>query len=148
LLRGDDAAGPLLVRKIAELGTPPGVRLVDGGTAGMEVALEMAEADEVLIVDACTSGSTPGEVFELSGDDLDVPPPGGMNLHALRWDTAIAFARWQLKDRYPKKVTVILIEAAGFDFGAPPSDSVRNCIDAVARGLIARFPRVEAPGPA
>ena len=136
------------MRKIAELGTPPGVRLVDGGTAGIDVALEMAEADDVFIVDACTSGSTPGEVFELSGDDLDVPPLGGMNLHALRWDTAIAFARWQLKERYPSEVTVILIEAAGFDFGAPPSVPVRDSVDAVARALIARFPRVAAPGPA
>jgi hydrogenase maturation protease len=136
------------VRKIAELGTPPGVRLVDGGTAGIDVALEMAGAGEVLIVDACTSGSKPGKVFELSDDDLDVPPAAGMNLHALRWDSAIAFARWQLKDRYPKRVTVILIEAAGFDFGTPPSDSVRNSIDAVAREVIERFPPVEAPGPA
>jgi hydrogenase maturation protease len=145
LLRGDDAAGPLLVRKIAELGTPPGVRLVDGGTAGIDVALEMAGADEVFIVDACTSGSGPGEIFELSGDDLAVPPPGGMNLHALRWDSAIAFARWQLKDRYPKRVTVILIEAAGFELGAPPSVPVRDSIEAVARALIARFPRVAGP---
>jgi hydrogenase maturation protease len=81
-------------------------------------------ADEVLIVDACTSGSTPGDIFELPGDDVEVPPPAGMNLHAFRWDSAIAFARWLLKDRYPKEVTVILIGALGLDHGAPLSEPV------------------------
>jgi hydrogenase maturation protease len=147
LLRGDDAAGPTLVRTIGELGCPPGVRLVDGGTAGMNVALQMAGADEVLIVDACTSGSTPGDIFELPGDNVEVLPPAGMNLHAFRWDSAIAFARWLLKDRYPKKVTVILIEALGLDHGAPLSEPVQKSVDAVARDLIARFTPLESPAP-
>ena len=41
LLRGDDAAGPILVRVLAERELPPGVRLIDGGTAGMDVAFAM-----------------------------------------------------------------------------------------------------------
>ena len=146
LLRGDDAAGPILVRKIWDLGCPAGVRLVDGGTAGMDVAFQMAGAREVIIVDACTSGSAPGEIFELPGEDVEVPPLAGMNLHAFRWDNAIAFARWLLKDRYPKKVTVILIEAQTLDHGAPLSPAVEKSVDAVARTLIARFAPVESHG--
>ncbi len=147
VLRGDDGAGPMLVRKIGELGCPPGVRLVDGGTAGIDVALQMDGADEIFIVDACTSDSTPGDVFELSGDDVEEPPSAGMNLHALRWDTAIAFARWVLKDRYPKKVTVILIEASAFEHGTPLSVAVERSVEAVARDLIARLAPVEPQGP-
>jgi hydrogenase maturation protease len=147
LLRGDDAAGPILVRKIWELGCPPGVRLVDGGTAGMDVAFQMAGAREVIIVDACTSNSSPGDIFELPGDEVEVPPLGGMNPHAFRWDNAIAFARWLLKDRYPKKVTVILIEAQTLKHGAPLSEAVQKSVDAVARDLIARFKPVESHDP-
>ena len=146
LLRGDDAAGPILVRKIWELGCPPGVRLVDGGTAGMDVAFQMAGAREAIIVDACTSGSTPGEIFELPGEDVEVPPLAGMNLHAFRWDNAIAFARWLLKDRYPKNVSVILIEAQTLDHGAPLSPAVETSVDVVARKLIARFAKLESHG--
>ncbi len=146
VLRGDDAAGPLLVRKIRELGCPQGVRLVDGGTAGMDVALQMAGAREVVIVDACTSGSTPGDVFELPGDELEVPPLAGMNLHAFRWDNAIAFARWLLKEQYPKDVRVTLIEAQTLDYGAPLSEPVARSVDLVARGLIARYGSAEVHG--
>ena len=143
LLRGDDAAGPILVRKIWELGCPPRVRLVDGGTAGMDVAFQMAGAQEVIIVDACTSGSTPGQIFELPGEDVETPPLEGMNLHAFRWDNAIAFARWLLKDRYPKKVSVILIEAQQLEHGAELSPAVARSVDAVARRLVARFTPVD-----
>jgi hydrogenase maturation protease len=147
LLRGDDAAGPSVVCTIRAWGCPRGVRLVDGGTAGIDVALQMADAGEVLIIDACTSGSTPGDIFELSGDDVEAPPPAGLNLHEFRWDNAIAFARRLLKDRYPKQVTVILIEASGFDLGAPLSAAVQKSVDALAHDLIARFTSVEAADP-
>jgi hydrogenase maturation protease len=146
LLRGDDAAGPIVVRKISELGCPPGVRLVDGGTSGLDVAFQMAGASEVVIVDACTSGSAPGDIFELPGDEVDVPPLAGMNVHAFRWDNAIAFARWLLKDGYPKKVTVILIEGQTLDLGAPLSEPVRKSADSVARNLIGRFAPVQSDG--
>ncbi|EUA52037.1 hydrogenase maturation protease family protein [Mycobacterium xenopi 3993] len=41
LLRGDDGVGPIMVRHLWERGMPDGVRLVDGGTAGMDVAFQM-----------------------------------------------------------------------------------------------------------
>ena len=41
LLRGDDAVGPILVRKILDRNLPPNIRLADGGTAGMDVAFAM-----------------------------------------------------------------------------------------------------------
>jgi hydrogenase maturation protease len=148
LLRGDDAAGPILVRKIWELGCPSGVRLVDGGTAGMDVAFQMDGAKHVVIVDACKSDSEPGTVFEIPGEDVEAPPLEGMNLHAFRWDNAIAFARWLLKDRYPEKVTVILIEAQQLDHGAPLSDAVSASVERVARDLIARFTPTEVNGSA
>ena len=51
LLRGDDAAGPILVRLLADRDLPDGVRLVDGGTAGMDVAFAMRGARRVIVVD-------------------------------------------------------------------------------------------------
>jgi hydrogenase maturation protease len=146
LLRGDDAAGPMLVRKILEFGCPAGVRLVDGGTSGLDVALQMAGAREAIIVDACSSGSTPGDIFELPGDEVAVPPLAGMNLHAFRWDSAIAFACRLLGERYPKKVTVLLIEAQTLDYGAPLSEPAAKSVDALARDLIARYTSVEPQG--
>jgi hydrogenase maturation protease len=139
LLRGDDGVGPVLVRRLFELGLPPGVRLADGGTAGMDVAFAMDGAGEVIIVDACKSGGVAGEIFELPGEEIETPPLEGINLHAFRFDHAIAFGRWLLKDKYPKKVTVFLIEAKQFAAGDNLSEPVREAMEKLCRELLGRY---------
>jgi hydrogenase maturation protease len=138
LLRGDDAVGPVLVRHLAALGTPPGVRLADAGTAGMDVAFAMRGQDRVILVDASTgSGHPPGTLFRVPGEVVEsLPPPEGRNLHAFRWDQALAFARWLLKDEYPADVVVWLVEAESLAHGAPLSAVVEATMKDLAERLL------------
>lgn len=136
LLRGDDAAGPVLVRRMWQRGLPPRVHCADGGTGGMDVAFQMRRVPHVILVDACQSGSEPGTLFELPGDQVEqLPPVAGINLHAFRWDHAIAFAHWLLKEDYPERVTVFLIEGADFEFGEMLSPAVDEGIDRLVERL-------------
>lgn len=138
LLRGDDGVGPILIRRLWELGLPPGVRVVDGGTAGMDVAFKMRGADRVIIVDAARTGAEPGAIYQVPGEVLEqIPPPSGMNLHAFRWDHSLAFGRWLLKDEYPRDITVYLVEGACFEPGAPLSDAVAARMEQLAQRLVA-----------
>lgn len=146
VLRGDDAAGPVLVRRLWERGLPEGVRCADGGTGGMDVAFQMRGVAEVILVDACRSGSEPGSLFEVPGDEVEnLPPLTGINLHAFRWDHAIAFARWLLKDDYPAKVTAYLVEGERFEVGAGLSPAVDEALDRLADVLLARFAAAAPP---
>jgi len=138
LLRGDDAAGPVLVRRMWDRGLPDGVRCADGGTGGMDVAFQMRGVPHVILVDACSSGSEPGTLFEVPGHEVEqLPPPTGINLHAFRWDHAIAFARWLLKDEYPGKVTAYLIEGARYEIGEGLSPAVDAAVDRLVVRLLA-----------
>jgi len=137
LLRGDDAVGPILVRHLAEIGTPAGVRLADGGTAGMDVAFQMRGMERVILVDACQTGVEPGTLYKVPGEELEnLPPLTGINLHAFRWDHALAFGRWALKDEYPKEITVYLIEAGSLEMGEPLTTPVKKTMEALAETLI------------
>ena len=137
LLRGDDAVGPILVRVMWDMGLPPGVRLADGGTAGMDVAFQMRGADQVIIVDACQTDNAPGTLYKVPGEELEnLPPLTGINLHAFRWDHALAFGRWLLKDEYPEKITVYLIEAGSLEHGADLTPPVRAAMEGLANQLI------------
>jgi hydrogenase maturation protease len=137
LLRGDDGVGPFIIRKLWDLGLPDGVRVADGGTAGMDVAFKMRGADQVIIVDAARTGAEPGTLYRVPGEELEqLPPLTGMHLHAFRWDHALAFGRWLLKDEYPQNITVYLIEGACFDFGAPLSPPVVERMHALAEHLV------------
>ncbi len=132
LLRGDDGVGPILIRHLWERGIPQGARIVDGGTAGMDVAFQMRGARRVVLVDASQTGARPGTIYRVPGPALaDLPPLGGLHTHAFRWDHALAFAHWLLKDDYPDDVTVFLIEAGCLDLGAELSSEVRQAMEEV-----------------
>lgn len=179
LLRGDDAAGPVLVRRLSERGLRPGVECVDGGTGGMDVAFQMRGCDHVILVDACRRGvgheggdqrgpgfgggdclvaldledsvrvpleqsPTPSPpvsvIYEVPGEEVEsLPPLEGVNLHAFRWDHAIAFGRWLLKEEYPREVTAFLIEAEAFEPGAALSPAVDRAVDDLVGLLAARL---------
>ena len=140
ILRGDDAVGPIVIRRLWEHGLPEGVRCADGGTGGMDVAFQMRGVPQVIIVDACQSGEAPGTLFELSGSDVEsLPPCEGINLHAFRWDHALAFGRWLLKEDYPQDVTVYLIEGQSFEIGDPLSPEVDAAADQLVHHLLSRW---------
>ncbi|WP_287157792.1 hydrogenase maturation protease [Chloroflexus sp.] len=136
LLRGDDAVGPVLVRRVLELGLPPGVGVADAGTSGMDVAFRMRGVETVILVDAARTGADPGTIYCVPGSVVEhLPPLSGINLHAFRWDHALAFGRWLLKDEYPRSVQVYLIEGADFTIGAPLSPAVAARMEDLARHL-------------
>ena len=132
LLRGDDGVGPVLVGHLWDRGVPEGARLVDGGTAGMDVAFQMRGAERVVIIDASATGAAPGTIYRLPGDELaDLPPLQGLHTHSFRWDHAIPFARWALGDACPTDITVFLIEAANVALGTDLSEPVRAAMEQV-----------------
>lgn len=142
LLRGDDGVGPILIRELWEgLGgqaiTDSGVELVDGGTAGMDVAFKMRGVRRVIVIDAAATGAAPGTVFAVPGEDLeDLPPLEGLHTHLFRWDHALAFARWLLEDEYPPEVDVLLVEVESVQLGAPLSAPARDGLEVVKRRII------------
>jgi hydrogenase maturation protease len=139
-LRGDDAFGPTLIQRLWAEGVPDGVVLVDGGTAGMDVAFKMRDAEHVVIVDAATTGATPGTVYRVPGEELeDLPAIDGLHTHQFRWDHALAFGRWLLAEHYPRRVTVYLVEAAATVHGAPLSEPVAAVVGDVAAMVRAHF---------
>lgn len=145
LLRGDDAAGPELVRRLQTRGLPPGIRCVDSGTGGVDVVLQIRGVPRVFLVDACTSGSEPGTLFEVPAAEVEtLPPPSGLDLHAFRWDHAIALGRRLLGVDYPPDVTAYLIEAAGFEIGASLSPPVDATVDRLVDLLLLKL-AVDAP---
>jgi hydrogenase maturation protease len=139
VLRGDDAAGPVVIRRLWERGgLGDTVRLADGGTSGMDVAFQMRHADRVLLIDAARTGAAPGTLFRVPGSALEqLPPVSGIASHDFRWDHAIAFGHWLLGPLMPESIEVILIEGEAFEFGESLSAAVDRAIDEVADLIVA-----------
>ncbi|MFZ2501717.1 MAG: hydrogenase maturation protease [Nocardioides sp.] len=137
ILRGDDAVGPVLIRHLYERGVPEGVRVVDGGTSGMDVAFGMRGAARVVIVDAAATGAKPGTIYRVPAEELaELPPIDGLHTHNFRWDHALSFSAWLLGPLAPTDVTVYLIEAGSVVPGAPLTDPVEQAMEQVIELLV------------
>lgn len=78
LFRGDDGFGPEVARRLAATGLPPGVRVVDFGTRGHDLAYALLDGyDAVILVDATRRGGPPGTLYALEPAAADLAGPGG-----------------------------------------------------------------------
>src|SRR5580658_1214455 len=75
--RTDDGVGAEVLRRLAAYGLgadPSRVALLDAGTDGVAVIFAARGCRRLIVVDACRSGSDPGAVFELPGNELANKP--------------------------------------------------------------------------
>ncbi|WP_298210807.1 hydrogenase maturation protease [Ferrimicrobium sp.] len=130
LLRGDDAIGPVLIRELFDEGYGEQVTLVDGGTAGMDIAFKMRGASKVIMIDASQTDAPLGTIYRVPGEDLEhLPDLQSFQSHAFRWDHALAFARWLLpEDEYPASVMVFLTPVRSLGFGDELSADARSVL--------------------
>lgn len=136
--RSDDAVGVVVVQRFQQfLKEHPcsDVRIYDCGTAGMEVMFQARGSKELIIVDACMTGSEPGMIFKIPGSVLEVLPEQSYSLHDFRWDHALAAGRKIFRNDFPKEVTVYLIEVESLDFGLELSPSVKDAAEQVLEML-------------
>jgi hydrogenase maturation protease len=139
--RSDDAVGVRVAQALqARLRERPraGVRVYDAGTGGMEVMFQARGVSKLIIVDASRTGSEPGTIYRVPGEELEGDHEPGFSLHDFRWDHALAAGRKIFREDFPQDVTVYLVEAGSLELGLDMSEPVR----ASAQGLIERLGRL------
>ncbi len=69
LLLKDEGIGIHAVKALQEIGLPPDIRLIDGGTSPDLIAYTQA-GDKLIIIDAAKAGGAPGTVYRFRPEDL------------------------------------------------------------------------------
>lgn len=120
----DDGFGPEVVRRLQERALPPGVRVFDFGTGGLNLAYEtMRGYDALVLVDASRQGGEPGTLYVIEPDpaDLDAPPPEGserdpLDPHAMDPMSVLRFVKSVVG--WPGPVRIVACEPqAWYDVG-------------------------------
>jgi hydrogenase maturation protease len=135
LNRSDDGVGVIVAHRLKQwLSDEPreDVAVFDAGTGGMDVMFHARGATSLILVDACTSGSQPGSLFRLPGEEVVARPEPGYSLHEFRWDHALYAGRRIFGDAFPRDVTVYLVEAATVSLGLDLSPEVSKAVNRVA----------------
>jgi hydrogenase maturation protease len=140
--RGDDGAGPLVVRTLANQ-LPVGVKVAELDGEVTSVLGRLQGADVAILVDACRCGAPAGTVlrFDVAVDSL--PREGfAVSTHGVDVANALELAR-ALGD-LPAVCIVYGIEGQDFDPGAPVSAPVATAVHDVARRILADFTNLRA----
>ena len=95
---GDDAFGVEVVRRMAGLRLPAGVRVSDFGIRGFDLAYALQDGYETtILVDACPHGQPPGTLYVIAPDFkvLDDPeaPQAAIEAHAMNPMNVLRMAR-------------------------------------------------------
>ncbi len=133
--RSDDGAGAEVLRLLRARGLgafADNVRLLDAGTDGMAVMFAARGCRSLILVDACRSGSEPGAIFEVPGDEIAQAYTPSLNLHDFRFDHALYAGRRIFREDFPEDVVVFLIEAETVGFRVGLSAPVTAAVDKVA----------------
>ena len=69
-LRGDDGIGPRLASELARRQLPPGVRVIDGGSGGLDLLRLWDGWPRVVIVDAADVAQEPGRFVRFTPDEV------------------------------------------------------------------------------
>ena len=71
ILQGDDGVGVHIVRWLAGQAPMTGVTVLDGGTIGASLLVELEGVDALLVADAVDSGQEAGQVTLFRGEEMD-----------------------------------------------------------------------------
>jgi len=135
ILLRDEGVGVHVVREMQRRNMPDFVRLVDAGTAGLDILLSAEKARKLIVIDALKAGGEPGTVYRLrlkseQKDEL-IRIFGGkeasiMSLHQVGLVEALRIAdRMQCA---PKEIVIIGVEPKEVDYGLELTNSVRRKI--------------------
>jgi hydrogenase maturation protease len=136
LLR-DEGVGVRVIQELERLpaeALPGPVRLVDGGTLGLDLLPLIEDASALILVDAVNLRREPGTVGVIRGDDLHSTLAGHVSPHQVGVGDLIAAAR--LAGVIPPYVSLVAIQPDAIEIGLELTPAVEAALPrAVAAAL-------------
>jgi hydrogenase maturation protease len=132
-LLGDDAAGPLVIDRLAQR-PAIGARLVDGGTVGLALLPAIEGAAALVAVDAARFGAVPGTVRVFEGSAMDAVLRGGKrSAHEVALADLVGAAA--LTGRLPGLRALVAVEPEQTEIGAGPSVAIADALPAMCAAV-------------
>lgn len=139
ILMRDEGVGVRAVNAIKEgFEVPPGLKIVDGGTAGLDLLPFFEGRDRVLLVDAVDFGEEPGFIGELANEAI--PARFGKSrasLHHLGLAEVLALAR--LQKILPREIYLIGIQPHSIEPGLELTETLQEKFEALIARVRARL---------
>jgi hydrogenase maturation protease len=140
-LLSDDGVGPRAIERLARGYRFPGnVELLDGGTGGLRLAAEVAEAEKLLVLDAVDAGLPPGSVLALEPPWREMKS-AKLSPHEISLGDILALARTA---GGPQEVVVLGVQPERLGAGVELSPAVAAALERLEAEAVAQLARWDA----
>jgi hydrogenase maturation protease len=140
LLLSDEGVGVHTIRRLQEtVELPEEVRILDGGTLGLNLLPFLEGISYLLIVDAMETGQAPGTLRRLAGDEVPAYLSIKMSPHEIGVPDMLFAAK--LRDLYPREVVIWGVQPASIEVGLELSPPVAAQLDPLVEEILAELAR-------
>lgn len=108
ILLRDEGVGVRVIEAMREIALPPGVEVVDGGTAGADLLDIISDRRKVIVIDAMDANAEPGTIRHLRVEELAGGTGAGVSLHEIGFLETLAMARHM--DSAPIEVSILGVQ--------------------------------------
>jgi hydrogenase maturation protease len=137
LMRTDDAVGMLTLHLLTGSNLlPPEVRVIEGGTLGLDLLDSLRGVSHLLVLDAVDTCTTPGTLKRFEGQEVDELPVS-KSVHLLGFSDLMGALR--LIDAAPKEVVLLGVQPASTDWGTVLTPEVESARHALLQGALEQF---------
>jgi hydrogenase maturation protease len=144
VLLEDDGLGVRAVEALErDFALPPEVRVLDGGTLGLALLGELAEARRLVLVDAVATDDPPGALVRLCGDDVEPAVRWRLSPHQV--GVADLLDALRLIDRQPDSITLLGLTPATIELGTELSAAVAGALPALVLAVAAELRSLGRP---
>ncbi|SEF91853.1 hydrogenase maturation protease [Bryocella elongata] len=145
LMRMDDAVGMLALDELeASPELPRNVRLVEGGTLGLEIMGRIDGLTHIVALDAVDFGAEPGTVARFAGKQL-LNLPVSKSVHLLGF--ADLLAALQLLGTSPEEIVLLGVQPGSTDWGTVPTAPVRAAMATLVNRTLEQLAQWEKTSP-
>lgn len=129
LLLSDEGVGVHVARELMGMELPPGVSVIEGGTAGLSLLSLIQGAERLIVIDAVKGEQAPGAVYRFDMDEIENSARGLIaSVHSLGVREVLDLCA--LTGKVPQTI-VIGIEPKTMEIGIELSNEVRSKVSLI-----------------
>ncbi len=135
LVMSDDGIGVRVIQLLTErYRFPAGVTLLDGGTLGLDLLPHLEGVERLLVIDAVDTGTAPGSLARLAGDDVPIVLETKVSLHQMGLKDLLAVATLQGFD--PCEMVLWGVQPEMIEMGMELSPAVSAQIEPLMQNVL------------
>lgn len=140
VIMSDDGVGVRVAQKLqAGYRMPEHVDIMDGGTLGLDILPRLEGIGRLLIVDAVETGSAPGTLVRLSGDEIPLALETRLSPHQMGLKDLLAVSL--LMGHEPAEIVLIGIQPGSIEMGTELTPAVDEQIDCILENILGELSR-------